>query len=59
MNRIRLKFAWLPTKVEGRWIWLKQYWVREQLFAVGLTPIMREDILEWLEVSRALGVDTL
>lgn len=55
MNRIRLKFAWLPTKVEGRWIWLKQYWVRERWFETygGFAPS------RWVEMNRTLGVDTL
>ena len=21
-----LKYAWVPTKVENKWIWLKPYW---------------------------------
>jgi hypothetical protein len=25
--QIQWRFALLPTKIEGRWIWLKSYWV--------------------------------
>lgn len=56
MSRVRLKFAFLPAKVGGQIIWLKQYWVEDiQCFVETLFGFR----LQWVEASRAERFDEL
>lgn len=54
--KTRLKFAWLPTYIEGYIVWLSSYEVL-QMFVIKLYPISDGKAFqtsEWVSVSKAL-----
>jgi hypothetical protein len=56
-TRAVYKFAYLPTKVKGLWIWLEQY-LSQQKFVENIVPDdfcgMGEIVQEWEEYDRRL-----
>lgn len=39
------EYAWLPTLVENKYVWLEEYWSWQEFWATGQ---------EWVEIQRYL-----
>lgn len=56
MIRVRLKFAFLPTKVGDKVVWLRSYWVEE---IAAISEFCGAVHFGWVECSRAERFDEL
>jgi hypothetical protein len=58
VTRVRLKFAIFPEHVQGKWLWLKQFWVWER-WEFSHYDVIGRGVCSWYELRRAEGFDEL